>query len=52
MVRFFDLLHRNCNKSSRKLILSDMGIGDYSAKIIAKVIRNNNNFSILVTFFI
>ena len=50
MLRFFELLKRNCLKQGRKLNLADMGFGDNSLKVVAKIIKNNEFFSVLVIF--
>ena len=50
MVRFFDMIKKNCAKQGHKLNLADMGLGDNSLKVVAKIVRNNDYFSVLVFF--
>lgn len=50
MVRFFDMIKRNCLKQGNKLNLADMGLGDNSLKVVAKIVKNNDYFSSLVIF--
>ena len=42
MVRFFDIIRQNHPVKSRKLNLSDCGLGDYSLNVVAKIIKTNS----------
>ena len=47
MLRFFDLITKNCCKQGTKLNFADMGFGDNSLKIVGKIVKNNDHFTSL-----
>lgn len=47
MLRFFEMLKKNCSNQGTRLNLVDMGFGDNSLKVISKILKHNNNFATL-----
>ena len=45
MNRFFEIVEKNHTGGTRKLNLSDMGLGDAALKVVAKILKNNKTFS-------
>jgi hypothetical protein len=46
MVRFFEIIAKNHSEiGTRKLNLSDCGLGDASISVVAKVLKNSDAFA-------
>jgi hypothetical protein len=53
MIRFFEVIFKNQQGNrERKLNLSDIGLGDHSVVVVCKILKNNEQFSQLVTFMV
>ena len=45
MTRFFEIIKQNhCNKGSRKLNLSDCGIGDTCLHVVSRILKDSSSF--------
>ena len=49
MLRFFEVITRNQGLKERQLNFSEQGFGNHSMRVIAKIIKNNEQFSSLVS---
>lgn len=45
MIRFFDIIKTNQSESSRKLNLSDCGLGDSCLTVVSKILKRSLTFA-------